>query len=497
MRKSAFSDLYDRKYLILCLIQFGLLIAAMRVTSGAAFVAVVPLIFFGLVTKKTEMLFFWLLAAVCLVIGNVHIVTKGPVFAWTQRGLMLGLGGCMAVQVVGYPSHRVLKPFMGMMVYLVFMCFSSLQGWCPIISFLKLLLFTLIYFSYYGVANQIGVNPRVSTKKIRSVMLTFAIFFIFGSMALVPFPGLSQLRADEVLSGGGTVADLRGMLSLFTGMANHSQCLGPVVSTTAVILFGDLLFSIKKLDPLYVGMLLCCPYLIYLTSSRTGMGAFLVGMSFVAFLFMRSRGVGRRWKSKMMNVLMTLLVVLLAVLACSSSFQRGIRKFATKFGDDGGTITTEQVIMTRQGKIDEALDGFAKSPLIGNGFQVGESMKNLKLGGGVSILSAPIEKGVWVTAILEEGGVVGWVIFVTFLMSCVIMSIRRKAYIGAAALFLFTMTNLGEFTFFSMSYAGGYAWAMVFTGLALDIRKMKDENEALRRQMMEQERMAMMMGGQG
>ena len=44
------------------------------------------------------------------------------------------------------------------------------------------------------------------------------------------------------------------------------------------------------------------------------------------------------------------------------------------------------------------------------------------------------------------------------------------------------MTNLGEFTFFSMSYSGGFCWAMVFVGLALDLRKMSDENEELRQQ---------------
>jgi len=43
------------------------------------------------------------------------------------------------------------------------------------------------------------------------------------------------------------------------------------------------------------------------------------------------------------------------------------------------------------------------------------------------------------------------------------------------------LTNLGEFSFFSMSYTGGFTWAMVFMGLALDIRKMKDENLTLKR----------------
>ena len=110
-------------------------------------------------------------------------------------------------------------------------------------------------------------------------------------------------------------------------------------------------------------------------------------------------------------------------------------------------------------------------------------MKNLRIKDGKQLLTAPIEKGVWVTAVLEEGGVIGWIIFVVFLMACIYKSIRRGAYIGASCLFLCVLTNLGEFTFFSMSYTGGFTWAMVFVGLALDIRKMKDENEAMMREM--------------
>ena len=130
---------------------------------------------------------------------------------------------------------------------------------------------------------------------------------------------------------------------------------------------------------------------------------------------------------------------------------------------------------------------FKKKPLIGNGFQVSGEMAGLKIKGAASILSAPIEKGVWVTAVLEEGGVIGWTLFVGFLAGCIITSIKRQAYIGASCLFLTTLTNLGEFTFFSMSYTGGFTWAMVFVGLALDIRKMKDENEAIQKEMMQRE----------
>ena len=473
---SAFSHLYDRKYLVRCLVSFALVFGLMNVTKGAGFAVAALFVFYGLMNRKTEMLFFWLLVAICAIIINPNVVVKGSIFAWTQRGLMVALGACMTIQVLAYPAHKVMKPFLGMFAYLFVAAISSLIGWCPAISFLKLVLFILIYCAYFGVANQIGINPRVSSRRIRSVMLAVAILFTVGSMALVPFPGLSQLRGEEV-------KNLTEYTSLFMGMTNHSQCLGPVVSSIAVVVFADLLFSIRKWDPLYLLILACCPYLIYKTSSRTGMGAFILGMMFVVYLFMLARGVGSRWKQKAMSALMLIGFALFVVAVSMPKFREGAAKFALKTAGEGAKVTKEGVISSRQGLIDKALWNFRKSPLLGNGFQVASDMKGMKVDG--LVLSAPIEKGVWVTAVLEETGVVGWLVFVSFLTVAIFSSVRKKAYMGAACLFVCTLTNLGEFTFFSMSYTGGFTWAMVFVGLALDIRKMREENQEMKRQMLE------------
>lgn len=459
----------------------------MRVTNGAGFIVVVPFVLVGLVLHKTESLFFWLIFAECMLIANPNVVFKGAVFAWTQRGLMLGLGLCMAVQVIGKRKHQVFRPFLFIYVYLCYMLLPSAVGWCPIISFLKLLLFTLVYFSYFGVANQVGISASVSSKKIRAVMLTFAILFVFGSVALVPFPGLSQLDAKVL-----TPEQLANLTtSLFMGMTNQSQCLGPCISCIAVVVFGDMLFSIKRLDKLYVAILLCCPYLIYLTSSRTGMGAFVSGISFVVFLFIKSRGVRKQWKSKILSLSMGLIAVGAIFIACSGNLSRSVAKFILKSDRaESADVSAGNIISSRYALMENSLQNFMESPVIGNGFQVSELMQDRRVTGLASILSAPIEKGVWISAVLEEGGIIGLFLFVTFLVVCIVVSIRKRAYIGASCLFVVMMANFGEFSFFSMSYTGGFEWAMVFTGLALDVRKMHDENQELRRQML-QDQLAM------
>ena len=177
-----------------------------------------------------------------------------------------------------------------------------------------------------------------------------------------------------------------------------------------------------------------------------------------------------------MTFFMLFSVVGMFVVFMLPGVQDRVARFVLKTQSvERGQLTTESVISSRRGLIDYAMYNFKKSPIVGNGFQVSESMIGLKINDGAHILSAPIEKGVWVTAILEEGGIIGWMIFVAFLIVCIVKSLKQGAYIGASCLFLSTLTNLGEFTFFSMSYTGGFTWAMVFMGLAMDIRRIKDD----------------------
>ena len=488
------SEQYDKKHLFKCLMWIGIVLGLMRATGGAGFAIVIPFVFYCALARKTESLFFWLLMAVCTLVVNPHLVPKGGGFALMQRGVMLSLGCIMAINVMAYPLHGVIRPYVGMMFYILFMALSSAQGWNPKISYLKLLLFTLVYFAYVGVSNQVGINPQVSSRRIRSVMLSMAILFILGSLALVPFPGVSQMSAADFEFG---MVDLSSFTSLFMGMTSHSQCLGPIVSVLSVILLGDLLFSIKKADPIYIILLCCCPYLVYLTSSRTGMGACILGQMFVLWIFMNARGQGSRWKSRVMTFIMVMLSSIIVAFAFVPSAQDRVSKFLMKTSDDDVAITTEGITSSRMGAVNLALYNFKKKPLLGNGFQVSEEMKFQKKE-GLSVLSAPIEKGVWVTAVLEEGGIIGWVIFTTFLFACVVKSVKRRAYIGASCLFVYTVSNLGEFSFFSMSYLGGFGWAMVFTGLALDLRKMEDENEKIRQQIeFEELQMGLMKGREG
>lgn len=240
------------------------------------------------------------------------------------------------------------------------------------------------------------------------------------------------------------------------------------MSMISTFLLADLLFSIRRWDKLYVLLLAICPFLIYKTSSRTAMGTFLIGSMVVIYFFMKARGITSQWKSRALSALFTIGLLAGLALCTSSGVRQGAMRFLMKWGDQTADVSTESLVSSRQGLMNSARYNFKKSPLFGNGFQVSAEQSRLKINSIKDALSAPIEKGVWVTAILEEGGVIGFALFMIFVFASWVILSRCHAYIGCSLLITFLASNLGEFTFFSMSYLGGFMWAMVFMGVAFD-----------------------------
>jgi hypothetical protein len=208
------------------------------------------------------------------------------------------------------------------------------------------------------------------------------------------------------------------------------------------------------------------------------MGTYAAGLFFVTLVFMRARGVGAKWKGKALSALFLIGMLGGIAFMATPSVRQSAMQFI--FKTRGAEIakesqTYENLVSSRQGLIDHAMENFHESPWIGNGFQVSELQKGMRIDSWQQLLSAPIEKGVWVVAVLEEGGVFGMVLFCLFLLIAFYCLLSRQAFIGSAVLFVFIVSNLGEFTFFSMSYMGGVFWAMVFLGVAMDVMRLRQE----------------------
>lgn len=465
---------YDKKVLLNSL--FGLLImmGLMKATGGWGFAVIVPLSLYAMITNNIRALFYWLLVSNCMLMGNHTLMPKDLVFAFCQRGMMVILGCCLMAKAAGGRTPRQLSPIFSIFAYITYMILPSLFGWAPMVSILKLILFVTVFFAYIGTAKQcLGMSP-CELPKIRATILATACFFLIGSVVLIPFTSLSYMSAEELLRNPDIV-------SLFKGMTWHSQTLGPLVATLFVFLMGDLLFNIRKPDKLYIVLILICPFLVYKTSSRTGMGTMLAGLMFLALMFINARNIRSNWKSRVASWLLAICVVGSAATAMVPSVRLRVVQFILKQEKSSVTydteIESETVLSTRQFLMDEAMYNWQQSPVIGNGFQVSRNMVGAKRDSLMSYLSAPIEKGVWVTAILEEGGVIGMILFVMFWLPTTIVLWKREVYVAAGLLLANVVCNLAEFCMFSMSSEGGFVWGVFFAAVIVDGFRIKMQRD--------------------
>lgn len=400
------------------------------------------------------------------------------VFNATGKVIYLLVGSLVTLQIIGQHRSKAITPMLGLLMYIAYMYLVSQWGWMPLISTLKLSLFLIFFFAFYSVATASATRASARPEVLRSIFLGFACFFIFGSLAVMPFPEISLLRVQEFFLKYGYIPEG----SLFMGISNHSQALGPITAIFATFLLADWLFAVKRWSWLYAILLACTPILVYKTGSRTAMGTYAAGLLFVSFFFMQARGVGAKWKSRALTVGFFVGLFGIFTLFATPSMRQSVANFV--FKSRGAEVlkehqTFEKLLSTRQGLVDEMKETIAESPVIGNGFQVSEEMKFLRVQEFSQLLSAPIEKGVWIYAVVEEGGAFGMGIFCLFLLMAFGCLLSRRAYIGASIFFVFTVSNLGEFTFFSVSGMGGIFWAMLFAGLALDAQRLRQQRQPL------------------
>jgi len=464
-----YNSSYDKKVLLKSLMLLGLSLVAMKLVSSIGFVLVIAYGFMAMMRGRDEELFFTLLWMLSLMMSNSFFVPKDVVFYTGQRGFLLIVALVTATRMFGQQCSRLIAPLWGIVFYLLYMLIPSLCGWMPMISFLKIFLFLMIFIAFMGIVNKVSMRASVRPQVIRSMFLAMAIYFIFGSVAVIPFPAIGQMKFDEIERG-------RVMVSLFKGMSVHSQSLGPLVSGLMVLVLGDMVFGLRKMDRLYLALLACCPILIYKTSSRTALGTAVGGVAVLMFLLMQARGLGSRWKSRVLSSLTMIGVAVGLVLVVLPSSRAGLARYLTKSTESGAKeVNFENISSSRMGLVLNQLANFRKSPMIGNGFQVSEMMQKQKVRDWRQLLSAPVEKGVWVTAVLEEGGVAGAVVLGIALLSIFMALSKIRAYIGMSTLFTLLLSNMGEFSMFSMSAIGGFMWGLVFVGLALDSQRIKQD----------------------
>ena len=341
---------------------------------------------------------------------------------------------------------------------------SSIDGWMPLISYLKL--FQYIMF-LLGIVILLRVIQHTDEDlyRLRCFFMALSIIFIVGSFVSYFLPSIGHSMLLNRMEGigvditAGELVEGEGLI-LFNGMLCHSQMLAPVISMMAAWVLCDMILNEKKMSWLHLCTLFFAPILIYMSRSRGGLLQIVTVMGMIAYVCVPKARLSQSVKSKLFGLVALMVVGLMAVAVTAEiknqTITRWIRKTENVGGDSRSMV--EAFTESRQALIEYNLNDFKLNPLFGKGFQVFCDFRQRYESGQITWYFAPVEKGVTPYVILGETGVVGAVVFVIFLISFYATCLRRR-YLALMTMFTnMLVCNLADSTFFSPGGLGGLLW---------------------------------------
>jgi hypothetical protein len=351
---------------------------------------------------------------------------------------------------------------------------SLFSSYMPDVSLFKLLSFliatTAVLLGFHLTRDQVGYWKRW--------FLTFFTVVLFSGFPLV-------------LHDLGYVRNQQG----FQGLVNHPQAyavfIAPFLSWIVALIVSR---ELKGFPWLFVTGIATISLLA--TQSRTGVLAAGMGLvSAIAWKGAQSIRVRYHLSRWLPRFLLALLIFGITLSLYGVDLQQSAVDFVMKRkGDQYEQVNVDVAVNSREHLIASSLANFWERPFMGIGFSMPSAPGYAsvehnfgRVGGhaGFSVpippeyfhasgfdverepffglpISAAVEKGFTLTAVLEEVGLIGFVFFVCMTFSLLRPSMRRYSGVGPAALALSAvMVNLGESVFFAMGATGLLMWLLI------------------------------------
>lgn len=422
---------------------------------------------------------------------NTNILPKiGMMYTYGLRFGPLLIGLALAMRGMMMPGRQALP--MGMMLlFLLVAAGSSVGGWCPVVSYLKLINF-LVFFLGVWLGTKGLQQDEQGVMIFRATLLALCTFLIAGSAAIWPFPGISTLNSlslmrevEDVATRNEIIREMidSGGMTLFCGVTSQSQALSPLLVCAFAWVACDLLFVEGRFRWPHIALLVLALPLLYLTRSRVALLGMTATLALVYFYLPRKLALDRRMKMWLGHILLVGGVGLIAVVAIAEIRSNAISRWLRKTDDvktDRRSLS-EAFTASRQGLIEMCMDDFRQRPLIGMGFQVAEYTQEYARRNKGLILSSPIEKGVIPIMILGETGIVGIIVFAIFLLVFYGGCVNKRLYITLVMMLVLLTINLGEATFFSPGGIGGPEWLFcIVGGYTLDLMLVAKQRRLMR-----------------
>ena len=465
-----FKDKFTRDVFKALVAISAILLACKFTAGGMAVVVALAGAYFALQRQSGYLAICYVLFPMFMSFNRV-VVGLSPVFLMTARLGNLFMIAAMILTGAGMQgrAHERL-PILWMFAYCLVACLSSIDGWMPLISYLKIAQFVLFLIGLLFVARIIQQSDQ-GLYQLRCAMMAIAVIFLFGSVLarFIPSIGYSMMISKIESWGyditGAEVAAGEGM-KMFNGMVCHSQMLAPVVAIMSTWVLCDMILIVKRFSWLHGVTLATTPALLYMSRSRGGLLDIVIVLVTVMFICVPRARLSQVVRSKLALMVIggSAVLVVIAVIAQirTQAISRWIRKVEDVHGD---TRTLHEAFTdSRTAMIAYNLNDFRLNPLLGKGFQVVRGMDRAYRAKQLSLFSAPVEKGVTPYVILGETGLLGAGVFAIFLVAFYTTCLKRR-YLALLTLFTCNLvTNLADSTLFSPGGLGGFLWIVSCVG---------------------------------
>ncbi len=345
----------------------------------------------------------------------------------------------------------------------------------PLISYFKILNFVLFVWGIMLLSKAIQAGDE-ELHQMRVTLLGVSAFVVLGSVFayFIPSIGYSMEVKKAAFWGmnitGSDVAARAGR-KLFNGVMEHSQLLAIITPVCLTWTLCDMLLIQKKISRLHLVIVTVAPVLMFMSRSRTAMLTFVVSIFMIYFCCIPSVKLPPAIKQRLRKTMYGLLAVIIVVITFAQIRYQTLSKWIRKednIGADQRSVA-EALTASRMGLVEYNLNDFKLNPVFGKGFQVMNWHAQAYKAHRISLLSAPIEKGVLPLMVLGETGLVGACVFIVFLLSFYRTCIRRKYNVLLCMFTIMLATNMSEASFFA---PGGSAMLWIFAvigGFSLDL----------------------------
>ena len=445
-------------------------ILACRFTLGgmAVFLALSGLVA-ALMHKPTIVSFCFLMFPLMVIFNQVIIGMNGITLLVSRFAFgAMTIASLMSGTRAG--THYERLPLGWMAAYVAVACLSSIDGWMPMISYLKILNFAIMIIGICLLAKQ--VQSDVSCLRLlRAIFMAIAIIMILGSLVtyFIPSIGYSMMVFRAERYGNFVEAEelvKYGTQLLFNGMTCHSQMLSPVTGCLATWVLCDMILIERKIDLLHCAILGCAPILLYMSRSRGGLLMLVCVVIITLFVTVPRARLPIKVKRHLGMGLAGLAFMLFSAgiyfQIKNDAISRWLRKTDNVASDTRSL--REAFTGSREFLVEMNLRDFELNPLLGKGFQVVDGLKQAYASGQITWFSASVEKGVTPYVILGETGVIGAIAFLIFLCSFYSQCVKH-GYMSLMTNFTcFLVANLADSTLFSPSGLGGFMWIVSCIG---------------------------------